>query len=247
MDTESIGFVIPVYNEEKILEEQLNELLDFLDSFEPSAEVVVVENGSQDRTAELLDELAAEESRINPLHLDRANYGLALKKGLEFISTENVFLLNIDFWDKDFIRNSLGELDNYDLIIGSKSHPESFDNRSIYRKFLTWGLNFLLGLMVGFKGTETHGLKALRKSAVERYLDDLQLARGMFDTELVIRAQYEGLSIKEVPVSLEDDRQPRNWMLQKIYQNVVDIVKLTWVIRSSYGFFNSTGEIESGE
>lgn len=244
MTNETIGFVIPVYNEEEILEQELSELLSFLDTLDHSTEIMVVENGSRDRTPEILNDISSEKPNIVGKHLDRANYGLALREGLESIQQEKIFLLNIDFWDRDFIRNSLGMLEDYDLIIGSKSHPESLDNRSIYRKFLTRALNWLLGLMVGFRGTETHGLKALRKSSIKRYLDNIKLKRGMFDTELVIRAQYEDLNILEVPVDLKDDREPRNWMLQKIYQNVVDIVKLTWVIRRDYGFFGSSSAID---
>lgn len=247
MSAKTVGFVIPVYNEEKIIAEELSQLLGFVDSLDHSAEVTVVENGSQDKTAEILDRISDDEPSVKALHLDRANYGLALKAGLDAVEATHVFLLNIDFLDEEFIRNALELLDDYDMVIGSKSHSQSFDNRSVYRQFLTWGLNFLLGLMVGFQGTETHGLKGLRRSSVEPFLDDIQLDRGMFDTELVVRAQYESLAIKEIPVSLEEDREPRNWMLQKIYQNVVDIMKLTLVIRGDYGFFNDSGNIVTDE
>lgn len=234
--SDTIGYIIPVFNESEILRDELLELSNFLDSFDFEYEIIVVENGSDDETPQILNQLENNIESVSSLSLPRADYGQALKYGMKQTPHERNFLLNIDWWDTDFIEGAIQELDEHDLVIGSKRLAESSDHRSGYRKLLSWGLNFLLKRLVGFEGTETHGLKAFRKSVIEDILEKSKMKRGMFDTEVVIRAEKEGLSIKELPVTLIEDRPPRNWMAQKIGQNLVDIWHLTYVIRWEYGF-----------
>jgi glycosyltransferase involved in cell wall biosynthesis len=235
-DSDTVGYIIPVYNEADILEEQLRLFSEFLDTLDDPYQIIVVENGSRDDTLEILEEMAAEYSHITAHSLDNADYGDALKAGMKRTPCERNFLLNIDWLDKTFVRRGLEELENHDLVIGSKRLGQSVDNRSPYRKLLSWGLNTLLRILVGFRGTETHGLKAFRRSTVGEIVERCEMNRGMFDTEVVIRAQKEGLRTTELPVELTEDRPPRNWMIKKIGQNLVDIWGLTYVIRRDYGF-----------
>ncbi|MFB6345793.1 MAG: glycosyltransferase family 2 protein [bacterium] len=234
----SYSFLIPAYNEELIIEDEILELQAFLSEEFNSYEIIVVENGSTDASPEILRRLEKQLEELNVRHLDVANYGKALETGINATSCNRTFILNIDLWDRDFIKRAREELDDFDLIIGTKRHPDSKDQRSLFRHFLTWGLNFLLTILVGFEGTDTHGLKAFRKDSLLPIIRKIKLTRGMFDTEMVIRTQKEGKSIKEIPIELEVDRAPRNWMIQKIFQNLVDITKLTWIIHQEY----STGK-----
>ena len=230
------GYIIPVYNESEILVETIRELSEFLSGLEREFEIIVVENGSTDGTRKLVKDLAETHEYLSGFYLENADYGEALKKGIEVTPHEHNFFLNLDWWDREFIRQSLCDLEEVDLIVGAKNLSSSVDNRSPYRKFLTWGLNGLLSVLVGFRGQETHGLKAFNKSDIHGLIPDIELRRGMFDTELVLRAQYEGVSSKERPVTLDDDRPARNWMIKKISQNLVDLVFLTWIIRRDYGW-----------
>lgn len=231
----SFGVVIPIFNEEDILEDNLSELIRDLEPYAYEYTIYAVENGSQDESRTILNNLKKELKSLKVVHLDKPDYGEALRAGIQQTKYEKNLIINMDFWDKKFIKQSLPLLEEYGLIIGTKSHPGSEDDRSSYRKLLTWGLNTLLGWLVNFEGNETHGLKALKKSSIEPFLDQIRLRRGMFDTEMVIRAQKEGVRIRELPVHLYEDRPPRNWMLKKILQNLVDIIRLTWVIRREYG------------
>jgi glycosyltransferase involved in cell wall biosynthesis len=236
-----IGFIIPVYNEEDLLESAVEELETFLRDLQITFELILVENGSDDRTREILKSLAEAHEWIRPVTLEKADYGEALRAGIEATPHEFNFILNLDWWDENFIETALDCRDKYDLIIGSKRLPESTDNRSPYRHLLSWGLNTLLWILVGFQGTETHGLKAFKKSSVEKLLSKINLSRGMFDTELVLRAQHEGLNLTELPVILDEKRPPRNWMTQKIAQNLYDIIFLTYFIRRDYSWSGETG------
>lgn len=236
-ETDTVGFIIPVYNESEILHREVTELSGFLDGLGIDYEIILVENGSRDNTLEILNELKDGNANVDGYSLEVADYGEALKSGMKRTPHERNFLLNIDWWDPHFIEDGLRELENHDLVIGSKRLNDSLDNRSPYRKLLSWGLNTLLNVLVGFSGTETHGLKAFRKSALDDIVESCRMSRGMFDTEIVIRAEKEGLRMVELPVELSEDRPPRNWMIKKIAQNLYDIWWLMFFIRRDYGFF----------
>jgi len=246
-DSATTGYIIPVYNESDILEQTIRDFSEFLSELGQEFEIVIVENGSTDGTRHQVKNLVEIYDFVSAAYLEKGDYGEALKKGFDLTPHEQNFFLNLDWWDRQFIRQSISELEQFDLIVGAKTLPSSVDNRSTYRKFLTWGLNTLLSILVGFRGGETHGLKAFNKSAIEDLIQKTELRRGMFDTELVLRAQYEGISMKELPVVLDDDRPARNWMIKKIIQNVVDIVCLTWIIRRDYGWILPSGEPIRGE
>jgi len=235
-DQQTVGFIIPIYNESKLLRSEVTDLSAFLDDLGISFEIILIENGSQDGTPEIVRNLEETFDRVNGYSLDEADYGQALKKGMKTTPHEINFLLNIDWWDTQFIKNALSFIEDYDLVVGSKRLDGSVDRRSAYRKLLSWGLNTLLWILVGFSGTETHGLKCFRKSGVRDILEQCRMSRGMFDTEVIIRAEKKNLRKIEIPVILEEDRPARNWMFQKIGQNLVDIVWLTYIIRREYGF-----------
>lgn len=235
---ESISIVMPAYNEEDLIEDSLLELQDFLKRVFSEVDIHVVENGSDDDTLSILKKLSEEYECIRQTHLEQADVGRAVQKGFLDAIHERVVLLHVDLFSEDFIRESVRMLDDYSLVQSSKLRSRS-DERPFLRKFLTWGYNFLLRILVGHSGTDTRGLKALRLDRLESVINDCLTARGMFETELVLRCQWEGIPVKEIPIEVPYERPPRNTMMQKFLQNVVDIIKVTWIIRTIYGFFST--------
>lgn len=223
---ESIGSILPAYNEEDIIRGQLKKLRSYLNSLKNPYDIIVVENGSTDQTPEILEDLSAKFSSLSVIHLQKANYGRALRQGTIESKHDLNFFLNVDLVNIEFMDRALNLLEDYDLIVGSKRLDEAQDERSTFRNFLSWGLNSLLAITVGFEGTDSHGLKAFRRSPLEPIVKKSQLDRGMFDTEMIIRAERNGIEKKEIPITVDENRPARNFMVQKITQNLIDIVKL---------------------
>ena len=88
-----ISIVIPVYNEEAILESAVKDLLDRLQRFEVPFELILAENGSKDRTVALAEELAGRFSEVRTFSLGEPNYGKALKRGIELARGEIVIVV----------------------------------------------------------------------------------------------------------------------------------------------------------
>jgi hypothetical protein len=142
-------------------------------------------------------------------------------------------IFNIDFWSVDFATTAVERLAAADLVVGSKVMPGSDDQRPALRRFLTRAFNRMLQAAFGFRGTDTHGMKALRRGSMDRVLARCVTSRSIFDTELVIRAEREGLRIVEVPVEVREIRQPSYWSVARRLPEVCwNLLKLARALRT---------------
>jgi len=203
------SLVVPVHNEAPILSDSLSRMVGAFDAIGGDYEIFICENGSTDDTQTLIRELEAIHRPVEAHFLPTANYGLALKHGMSACAHDLVVLLNIDFWSVDFVRRGLPLLEEgADLVIGSKVMEGSTDARPFMRRAITRSFNALLRILFGFRGTDTHGMKALRKSRLMAIAEACVTDRSLFDTELVLRAERAGLRLVEIPVDVREIRQP---------------------------------------
>jgi glycosyltransferase involved in cell wall biosynthesis len=211
MDREAPPFslVVPIYNEAAILADSLTSMVVAFDALGRDYEIFVCENGSTDDTQKLTRQMEALHTPVRADFLPTANYGLALKHGITGCRHDLVILVNIDFWSVDFVRRALPLLaGGADLVVGSKVMAGSDDQRPWLRRAITRSFNALLRIMFRFPGTDTHGVKALRKGTLADIAAQCVTDRSMFDTELVLRAHRAGLRVVEIPVEIRELRQP---------------------------------------
>jgi glycosyltransferase involved in cell wall biosynthesis len=228
-----LSVVIPVYNEERIVQEACLELMARLDERGWDYELLLSENGSKDRTIELLGALAAEHPRLRFIHSDEPNYGQALKRGILEARGLYVVADEIDLCDVRFYDRALAVLDagGADMVIGSKRAPGSHDHRPAYRRLATAVHNTLLRVALGFKGTDTHGVKAFLREAIAPTAARCVVDKDVFASELVLRAGLEGKRVVEIPISLEEKRPPSIALFKRIPNVLRQVTKLFWVLR----------------
>ncbi|PRP96023.1 glycosyltransferase [Enhygromyxa salina] len=206
-----LSVVIPIYNEESILEASVTQLFSELEAAGLDFEVVLAENGSSDATVSIAEQLAERHAgRLRWFSYPEPNYGGALREAIfrargKFVICEEIDLCNVDFHLRALER--LRE-DRADLVIGSKAMAGAHDKRPLARRTATKVYNGLLRVSLGFSGTDTHGLKALRRSAVAPIAARCIVDYDVFASELVIRAEREGLRVVEIPVEIEEKRAP---------------------------------------
>jgi glycosyltransferase involved in cell wall biosynthesis len=206
-----LSVVIPIYNEEAILGASVAELIDSLELAGVDFEVVLAENGSRDRTVTIAEELAERwPGRVRWFSYPEPNYGGALREGIFRARGRFVICEEIDLCDIDFQLRALELLrrDEADLVIGSKAMAGAHDRRPLLRRAGTKIYNRLLRVTLGFSGTDTHGLKALRRSVVAPIAARCIVDYDVFASELVIRSEREGLRVLEIPVEIEEKRAP---------------------------------------
>ncbi len=235
-----VSIVIPVYNEEGILREAVTELLAGIDDVrralhapELRFEIVLAENGSRDRTAELAAHLADERPEVRTFSLGEPNYGKALRRGILEARGAIVICEEIDLCDLDFHRRALEHLRHHDcdMVIGSKAMKGASDQRPLLRRAATRVINGMLRIALDFRGTDTHGLKAFDRRALLPVVEACVIDRDLFASELVIRAARAGLRVLEIPVRLHEKRPPAINLVRRVPHVLRGMAKLTYVIR----------------
>jgi len=230
-----ISIVIPVYNEASIVRESALDLCRRLDELGWDYEIILAENGSRDGTLRVLRELSSERPRIRFLHEAEPNYGKALKRGILEARGETVICDEIDLCDVGFYLRALPILgEGADLVIGSKAMKGANDARPLVRRLATRVITVLLRLITGFKGTDTHGLKAFKRERLEEVARACVVDRDLFASELVIRAQRMGRDVREIPIALRERRPPSTALLRRVPQVLKGLIALGWAIRVRY-------------
>ena len=229
--------VIPIYNEEEILRKSIESLvkdIQGITEFNNEYEIILSENGSNDDTHKVAEQLKKEFSVIRIKRLKHASYGQSLKLGIQAALNENIIIFNIDFWDIEFLKKALMLLDEYDCVVGSKVIKGSIDERPLLRRLITRGFNLLLNYLFGFKGTDTHGIKGFRKSSFLPISLQCHTERDIFDTELLLRAERAKLLIHELPVTIREVRLTRLEPLKRVASTLHDLVTLHRALKSDY-------------
>lgn len=228
-----VSIVIPVYNEESIVEQAAKELVAGLDTRGWDYEIIFAENGSRDRTQEILEAMTKANPRLKWFHSDRPNYGVALKAGIEMARGEVVVCDEIDLCDLKFYDAVVPPLlrGEADLIIGSKAAKGASDRRPLIRRAATRVHNGLLRVTLGFKGTDTHGLKAFRRERLMPVIRRCVVDMDVFASEFVVRAWRENLDVREIPIQLEEKRQPSIHLFKRVPNVLKNVARLVYVIR----------------
>lgn len=228
-----LSIVIPVYNEEGILREAAEGLLERTRKLGVPFEVIFAENGSRDGTLKLLSEIHEGHTEIRYLSCGEPNYGLALKKGIEMAEGTYVICDEIDLCDAEFHRAAFGILKagESEMVIGSKLARGAKDDRPFVRHFATIVINLLLRIAVGFKGTDTHGLKAFRRSNLLPVVASCKVDRDLFASEFVVRAERSGKKIVEVPVTVQEKRRPSINLFKRVPNVLKNLARLFYIIR----------------
>jgi glycosyltransferase involved in cell wall biosynthesis len=232
-DAPRISIVIPIYNEEAIVHSAVVDLRERFAPLGHTYEIILAENGSKDGTVQIAEELSGKYPEVRLLSIGEPNYGKALKQGILEARGEIVLCDEIDLCDTDFHRRAIDRLDSraVDMVIGSKLIAGAKDDRPWARHAASQVYTGLLRVVLGFRGTDTHGLKAFRLSALRGLVDECLVDRDVFASELVIRAYRANVAIEEIPVRVVEKRTPSINLVKRVPNVIKNLVKLSWAIR----------------
>ena len=194
-----LSFVLPAYNEEDNIREMLDDVVCALQDLGCEYEIIVVDDGSLDRTAELVDVVAATDESIRLIrHPVNLGYGDAVLTGLNTASKQFVFFTDSD---KQFDLAELGSMfdliENADLAVGYRSPRRD----PLMRRLKGRGWSFLVNLLFGHTASDIDCAFKLIRTDVVRQLRGRVASRGLtFSAEFLVRAKNEGFRIIELPI-----------------------------------------------
>lgn len=199
-----LSLIIPAYNEQERLPKTLEQALSYLNNQSYEAEILVVENGSQDNTYEIARAFANDDSRVQVIRDVRRGKGLAVKLGMLSARGEYRFMCDADLsMPIEEISHFLPpQSGNIDLAIGSREAPGSVRyNEPLYRH---WGgriVNAMIRLLIlpGLHDTQC-GFKCFRADIAEDLFYYQTLTGWSFDVEILYLARLRGYQIHEIPI-----------------------------------------------
>src|SRR5581483_2286121 len=129
-------------------------------------------------------------------HRDEANYGRALRAGLLIATGDAVVNFDTDYFDLGFLDAAVATVlapGGPAIVVGSKRAAGASDTRPPLRRIATWVFATMLRVAFGLTVSDTHGMKAMRRAAVETYAERCFSGQDLFDTELILRVERAGL------------------------------------------------------
>ena len=197
--------VVPAYNEEETIKEALTRLYDVTRKLEETFEFILVCDGDVGRTANAAKELLLPDLKIIEYEKNMGK-GFALRTGAKLATGRNLVFMDADL---DLEASRLPQLieifesKNFDLLVGSKLHPDSKVNYPKSRRFMSSIYRTVIKQLFGLTVSDTQtGLKICRKNKFET-VQDLLFTNGFaFDLELICRFDKLQYSVGEGPVTL---------------------------------------------
>ncbi|MGH9291565.1 MAG: glycosyltransferase [Acidimicrobiales bacterium] len=233
MTVPSIAVVLPAHNEETLLEATVREVAEGLRSRDETYEVIIVENGSSDRTPTLAAGLSADDPAIRVVALPEADYGRAIAAGLAAAAAPVVVLFDVDYFDLAFLDRavSLVRAGDAGIVLASKRAPGSVDRRPMLRRLLTTVFTGAMRAVLSLPVSDAHGMKVLSAAVCRDVAGRCRMGGSLFDVELVARAARSGIGIGELPVEVRELRPPRTPVLRRSVEGAVGLVQLRLLLR----------------
>ncbi len=226
-----VEIVVPVHNEEAVLEHNIRLLLDYLHREYPFRfSIVVADNASVDATGEIARRLARQEPEVEALCLERKGRGHALRTAWLASRADVVSFMDVDLSTnlESFLPLVAPLLSGHsEVAIGTRLAHSAHVRRRLKREVLSRGYNALVhvGFRAGFSDAQC-GFKALRADAARRLLPLVEDDGWFFDTELLLLAERNGMRIHEVPVDWVEDLDSRVDLLPTIGGDLAGLWRL---------------------
>jgi len=210
-----LSIVVPAYNETGRILPSLESILDYMARHHPSFEVLVVDDGSSDGTADVVASRFANDANVRVLgYATNRGKGYAVRYGLQHARGEWVLFSDADLSTPiDQLEKMLVETERgADVVIGSRAHggAEIRERQPFFREAGGKLFNVLVRWLVlpDLRDTQC-GFKLFRRASVTPVLEDLQIDGFAFDVELLALVRAAGARIVEVPVIWTNSRSSR--------------------------------------
>ena len=240
-----VEVTVPVYNEEKVLEQSVRLLHSYLtDNLPFDFVITIADNASTDGTFAIAQRLRTELPRVRAVHLDRKGRGLALRHVWSSSEADIVAYMDADLsTGLDAFLPLIAPLlsGHSDLSVGSRLAHGAQVVRSPKREIISRVYNLLLRTVLSARFSDAQcGFKAGRTEVIKALLPAVADDTWFFDTELLMLAQRKGLRIYQVPVTWTEDPDSTVEIVRTALADLRGVARLRFGFRTSDGRDAST-------
>lgn len=225
-----LSIIIPVYNEERRLPKTMEQVFSFLEKQSYQAEVIVVENGSQDRTLEVAKSYEKKHSQLRVLVESERGKGRAVRSGMLAAKGEYRFMCDADFSMPVLEINRFlpPRLENIDIAIASREADGAVRyNEPHLRHIIGRIFNTLIRIMVLPDLHDTQcGFKCFRAAVAEDLFRAQTITGWSFDVEVLYIASMRGYKIEEIPIHWYFNAESKINVLRDSFRMGFDLLKI---------------------
>ena len=238
MKIKQLSVFFPLVNEEGNVEKVVKKAVLVLESLGLEYEIILVNDGSKDNTALVIDRLSKENKNIRVIHHPKnLGYGEALKSGFYSAKYDTIVYTDGD-GQFDFLEVTkfLEQIEDFDLIIGYRIKRQDPFFRTLFKE--GWKLSLFAFFRLTLKDIDC-GFKMVKKTVLEK-ISHLESQRGaMINAELVIKAKKAGFRIGQVGVNHYPrlSGKPTGANIKVIIKSFLDLVKLWWKLKEQKAYF----------
>lgn len=229
----NLEITIPVLNEEETIREKITEMIEYTQKniLNKNVVFIIADNGSTDKTEEYSMELIKEYDNLRYIKLLEKGVGLALRTSWTESKADYVGYMDLDIaTDLKALIIVVDELEKGTKIVnGSRLLKESeVINRTLLREITSRGFNLLLKLILKIKFTDGMcGFKFFDRKVTQKLINTGIDTKGwFFPTEMLVKAEWKNIEIKEIPVKWTDDRKSKVKILSLSSNYLKSIFKL---------------------
>ena len=221
----NISVFFPCYNEEKNLESLTNSILNFLPAISDQYEVIIVNDGSKDRTREIAETLSKKNHHVKVFnHETNLGYGAALKTGFKNAKLDYIFFTDGDNqFDIKEIEKFIPFCQEFDVVAGYRINRRDNFIRRLNATSFKMFVRMLFGLQIRDLNC---AFKLFKKKVIDAI--DIESTGAFINAEILIKAKKKGFTMTEVGVT----HYPRQWGTQTganpkvIFRAFCDLFKL---------------------
>ncbi|MCX7991067.1 MAG: glycosyltransferase family 2 protein [Proteobacteria bacterium] len=228
-----ISVVIPAYNEELLIADTVKNIAKYLTDNKYTWEIIVVNDGSKDRTEEILKELSHKINQLKIIkHKINEGKGKSVKDGI-FLSEGRVIL----FTDADLsapmenLKGMKEELDKgSDIVVASRlAEGAKIKKRPLHRKIIGRMFNIIIGV-IGFRGVKDTqcGFKLFKSDVAKEIFKKSRINGYAFDVEILHIAKIRGFKIKEYPVLWIDREDSKMKIIRDAFRMLREVLKIKY-------------------
>ena len=227
-----LSIVIPAYNEENRIKNTLDNYHNFFSKeFGKNFEIIVIVNGSGDKTQEVVKSLAFKYKQIKFKNFpDKIGKGGAIIEGFKIADGDFIGFVDADMATTpsafyDLIRN----LGNYDGIVASRwIRGAKIDRKQpLSRRIASRGFNIIVRLLFNITIRDTQcGAKLFTKDAVKSVVNDLGITQWGFDVDLLYKLKKKNFKVKEIPTVWNDKEGSKLKIGRTSWQMFLSVARL---------------------
>lgn len=215
----SVSLIIPAFNEQSIIENNVYTAMQFMSKNFKEYEVVVVDDGSSDETVEFLTRTGATVIALG----ENYGKGAAIKSAMLYCDSDYIFFTDADLpYPLDFMLRGIEGLQNSDMVCGMR-----FGNYPFARRVISHAYNYIAGAALNMEAHDIQcGIKGFTKNTAHNVFSRCRLDGFVFDTEAVFIANRLGYKISTIDVPVSHRKNSKVNMLGDSVQMFADLIKI---------------------